>query len=152
MSRIRSKLTYANVMATLAVFIALGGGTTAVALSGTNTVFTDDIANDTQPAGGGNPKGGLAAVDLRPNSVGSSEVTNGSLGTGDLAAAARGARAYAHVASNGDLAAGATTSPMGQTKASPSSFRRPAISLQGQDALRCGRFTPWWMDFAHRAA
>src|SRR5262245_13413008 len=83
MRRIRSHLTYANVMATVAVFIALGGGTTAVALSGTNTVFTDDIANDTQPAGGGNPAGGLAAVDLRPNSVGSSEVADFSLSNQD---------------------------------------------------------------------
>ena len=41
--RLRSKLTYANVMATLAVFIALGGGTTAVALSGSNTVQSDDL-------------------------------------------------------------------------------------------------------------
>ena len=51
MRRIRSHLSYANVMATLAVFLVVSGGT-AVALNGSNTVFTDDIANDTQPAGG----------------------------------------------------------------------------------------------------
>jgi hypothetical protein len=83
MRRIRSHLTYANVMATIAVFLVLGGGS-AVALSGSNTVFTDDIANDTQPASGGNPAGGLVAPDLRPGSVASSEVANGSLNDEDV--------------------------------------------------------------------
>jgi hypothetical protein len=81
--RIRSHLTYANVMATIAVFLVLSGGT-AVALNGSNTVFTDDIANDTQPAAGGNPAGGLQAADLRPGSVASSEVANGSLNDEDV--------------------------------------------------------------------
>jgi hypothetical protein len=44
MRRIRQHLTYANVMATIAVFLVLSGGT-AVALSGRNTVFSDDIVN-----------------------------------------------------------------------------------------------------------
>jgi hypothetical protein len=44
MRRIRSHLTYANVIATLALFLALGGGT-AVALTGSNTVFSDDIVD-----------------------------------------------------------------------------------------------------------
>lgn len=43
MAKLRSKLTYANVMATIAVFGVLGGGS-AFALSGHNTVFSDDIA------------------------------------------------------------------------------------------------------------
>jgi hypothetical protein len=80
---LRSHLTYANVMVTILAFIVLTGGT-AVALSGSNTVFTDDIANDTQPASGGNPAGGLVAADLRPNSVGSSEAANNSLTGADV--------------------------------------------------------------------
>ena len=83
MRPIRRHLTFANVASAIALFVALGGGT-AMALSGSNTVFTDDIANDTQPASGGNPAGGLVAADLRPSSVGSSEVANNSLGLGDL--------------------------------------------------------------------
>jgi hypothetical protein len=85
---LRSHLTYANVMVTILAFIVLGGGS-AVALSGSNTVFSDDLVdnqvfsadvrNDTLSGGG------LAAPDLRTNSVGSSEVSNGSLGTGELA-------------------------------------------------------------------
>jgi hypothetical protein len=83
MGRIRRHLTFANVASAIALFVAVSGGT-AVALNGSNTVFTDDVANDTQPAGGGNPAGGLAAADLRPNSVGTSEVQNGSIGPADV--------------------------------------------------------------------
>jgi hypothetical protein len=43
LARIRSRLTYSNVLVTVLVFLVLGGGS-AVALSGTNTVFSDDIA------------------------------------------------------------------------------------------------------------
>jgi hypothetical protein len=84
---------FANVMVTILAFIVLGGGS-AVALSGSNTVFSDDIVdnqvfsadvrNDTLGTGG------LAASDLRPGSVGSSEVANGSLASGDLAPGAVG--------------------------------------------------------------
>jgi hypothetical protein len=67
-----------NLVGYIALFFALSTGS-AVALSGSNTVFTDDIANDTVPAGGGNPAGGLVAADLRPSSVGTSEVANGTV-------------------------------------------------------------------------
>jgi len=93
--RLRSHLTFANVASAIALFVALGGGT-AVALNGSNTVFSDDLVdnqvfsadvrNDTLSSGG------LTAPDLRANSVGSSEVTNGSLGTGELSHAIPAAR------------------------------------------------------------
>ena len=42
--RIKPKLTYANVVATLAMFVAVAGGTTAIALTaGKNTVTTKSI-------------------------------------------------------------------------------------------------------------
>jgi hypothetical protein len=44
MRRIRRHLTYANVISTLCLFLVLGGGT-AVALDGSNTVFSDDIVD-----------------------------------------------------------------------------------------------------------
>jgi hypothetical protein len=54
-------------------------------LSGSNTVFTDDIVNNAvwskDVRDDALTGGGLAAADLRPNSVGGSEVRNGSLGT-----------------------------------------------------------------------
>ena len=80
---LRSHLTYANVMVTVLAFIVLTGGT-AVALNGSNTVFTDDIANDnfTSPTEG---QGGLVAADLRANSVAASEVLNRSLGQAEFA-------------------------------------------------------------------
>ena len=43
-SGLPSRLSYANVVATLALFFALTGGT-AVALTGSNTVVSDDIRN-----------------------------------------------------------------------------------------------------------
>jgi hypothetical protein len=76
----------AMVIALIALFVSLGG--TAAALNGSNTVFSDDITdNQVYSADVRNDAlsgGGLAAVDLRANSVGSSEVINGSLGTGEL--------------------------------------------------------------------
>jgi hypothetical protein len=45
----------------------------------------------------------LGAGDLAPSSVGTSEVANGSIGSDDLAPAAFGARAYGHVGSAGSL-------------------------------------------------
>ena len=79
---IRAHLTYANVIATLALFLVLSGGT-AVALKGSNTVFSDDIVdNQVGSADVRNDSlsgGGLTAADLRPDSVGSSEVKQDSL-------------------------------------------------------------------------
>jgi hypothetical protein len=74
--KLRPRSVY-DVFAVLALFVALGG-TSAVALTGSNTVFSDDIANDNfnSPTEG---QGGLVAADLRAGSVASSEVANGSL-------------------------------------------------------------------------
>src|SRR3954447_6904612 len=72
--RIRSHLTYANVMASLAVFLVLSGGT-AIALDGSNTVFSDDIVD-----------GEVKTADLAGNSVGSNKINNGAVATADLGA------------------------------------------------------------------
>src|SRR5262245_51202866 len=94
MRAIRSRLTYANVVATLALVIAVGGGAAYAA----NTVFSSDIVdgqvkiadvgqgavatsevlNDTATGGG------LTAADLRSGSVGTAEVANNSLRGEDL--------------------------------------------------------------------
>jgi len=70
--RIRSHVTYANVMATIAVFLVLSGGT-AVALTGSNTVFTDDIVN-----------GEVKAADIGSNAVGSSKIVDGGVQSADI--------------------------------------------------------------------
>ena len=69
---IRSHLTYANVMATLAVFLVLSGGT-AIALDGSNTVFSDDIVD-----------GEVKAPDLAGNSVRTGKIQDGQVTTLDL--------------------------------------------------------------------
>jgi hypothetical protein len=78
----RRRPSHATVVAYLALFVALGG-TSAVALSGSNTVFSDDIANDNfnSPTEG---QGGLVASDLRAGSVTGSEVADSSLTGNDV--------------------------------------------------------------------
>jgi hypothetical protein len=87
LSRIRSHLTYANVIATLSLFLVLSGGT-AVALTGSNTVFSDDIVdNQVKSADVRNDTltgGGLRAADLAPGSVAGSEAKNDSLTGSDV--------------------------------------------------------------------
>ncbi len=65
--RIGARVTYANVVSTLALFLAVGGGT-AIALSGSNSVFSDDIAPHQVRSG-----------DIAPGAVGSGKVEDGSL-------------------------------------------------------------------------
>jgi hypothetical protein len=87
MRPIRRHLTFANVASFLALFIVLTGGT-AVALSGSNTVFSDDIVNNQVRSADVRDEtlsaGGLVAADLQPGSVGSSEVIDNSLGSLDV--------------------------------------------------------------------
>jgi hypothetical protein len=82
--RILSHLTYANVAATLALVIAIGGGSAYAANTVfssdivDNQVFSADVRDDTLTGGG------LAAADLGGGSVGSSEVLNNSLTGADI--------------------------------------------------------------------
>jgi hypothetical protein len=89
---IGSRLTYANVMATIAVFLVLSGGT-AVALSGSNTVFSDDIVNGEVKADdiGSNAvrsgkiiDGGVQSVDILDGAVGSPDILDGAVGNNDV--------------------------------------------------------------------
>src|SRR5687768_18167288 len=77
MGPIRRHLTYSNVMATLAVFLVISGGT-AVALSGSNTVQSDDLGPGAQ----------VTAPDVAANAVNGSDVVNGSIAGADIAASA----------------------------------------------------------------
>ena len=70
---IRSHLTYANVMATLAVFLVLGGGT-AVALSGHNTVQSDDLGPGAQ----------VKAADVANNAVNGANIADNSVTGNDV--------------------------------------------------------------------
>ena len=72
--RLRSHLTYANVISTLCLFLLLGGGS-AVALSGTNTVQSDDLGPGSQVtapdvAALGAANGAKSRKQLRPRTRG----------------------------------------------------------------------------------
>jgi cysteine-rich repeat protein len=71
--RLRSHVTYANVMATIAVFLVLGGGS-AVALNGSNTVQSDDLGPGAQ----------VKAADVAANAVNGSKVVDNSLTGADI--------------------------------------------------------------------
>jgi hypothetical protein len=72
---IRPRLTYANVVATLALVLAIGGGTVYAAVKlGKNDVKSKNIA-----------KGAAKGSDLGKNAVTSPKVKDGSLGLADLA-------------------------------------------------------------------
>ncbi len=73
MRRIRDRLTYANVISTLALFLVLTGGT-AVALSGSNTVQSDDLGPGSQ----------VTAPDVAANAVNGTDVVNNSLTGSDV--------------------------------------------------------------------
>jgi hypothetical protein len=79
MRRIRCHLTYANVMATLAVFIVLGGGAYAAAKIGSS-----DIARNA-----------IKSKHIHENAVKSKHVKDNQIRVQDLAAQAKGARAFA---------------------------------------------------------
>jgi hypothetical protein len=72
---LRSRLTYANVMATVAVFIALGGASYAALKLPKNSVGSKQLK-----------PGAVKPGDLAKNSVSSPKVANGSLHREDLAA------------------------------------------------------------------
>jgi len=73
MRRIRSHLSYANVISTLCLFLLLTGGT-AVALNGSNTVQSDDLGPGTQ----------VRAPDVADNAVRGPDVLNESLTGQDI--------------------------------------------------------------------
>jgi hypothetical protein len=76
MWKIRSKLSFANVMSVIAVFIALGGGAYAVTKAPKNSVTSTSIKN-----------GGVKTKDLAKNAVVSSKIKNGQVSSGDVAPA-----------------------------------------------------------------
>src|SRR3954470_11383676 len=80
MSKLRSRLTYANVIATLALFLALGGtGYAALKL----------------------PKNSVGSKQIKKNAVTSTKVKNGSLKKGDFAAGQLPAGAVGPAGRNG---------------------------------------------------
>ena len=121
--QLRGHLTYANVMATIAVFLALGGvGAYAANTVGSSDVIDDsllsqdikgkpgtsttaaengsltgaDISGQAANAAVGQPfvDGSLTGADIKKSSLTGADIQNGSIGSGKLASSALGARAY----------------------------------------------------------
>lgn len=82
MRQIRMRLTYGNVVGTLALFIALGGTSYAVTQLPRNSVGAAQLRASS-----------VGKSELRRDAVRSKAVRNGSLAASDLSAAARGALA-----------------------------------------------------------
>lgn len=73
LARLRGRLTYGNVMATVAVFIALGGTSYAVTQLPRDSVGASQIRENA-----------VGASEVRSNAIRSGEVRNGSLRLADL--------------------------------------------------------------------
>lgn len=123
---LRSRLTYANVVATLALFLAIGGGTVYAALQlSKNSVKSKNIA-----------KGAVKKSDLGKDAVTSPKVKDGAITAGDLAAGVLAADV------TGSATAGPkggvntdTTSPLplsGTTSFTPQAGEVAAIAAEGR--------------------
>jgi hypothetical protein len=83
-NRLRKRLTYGNVTATIAVFLAMSGAAVAVTTAPKNSVTSASIKDGevkTPDVRGG----AVTAAKIRANSVGSGKVVDSSLGASDLA-------------------------------------------------------------------
>src|SRR4051794_10742302 len=95
LSRVRPRLTFANVTSLLALFIALGGAGAYAA----NTVFSSDIVD-----------GEVKNPDLATAAVTSGKINDGSVSNADLATAAvTSGKINDGSVANGDLGANAVT-------------------------------------------
>ena len=81
--RLRRRLTYANVMATLAMFVALGGGAYAVATIGARDIKKNAVRSKHIK------RANVKRSDLRANAVNSAKVADGSLKLADVADVSR---------------------------------------------------------------
>jgi hypothetical protein len=79
LARVRSHLTYSNVMSTIACFGVLAGGTAYAA----NTIGSDDVINDSLLSEDVK-NGALRGVDVAPDTIGSTRVVDESLQGADV--------------------------------------------------------------------
>jgi hypothetical protein len=89
LNRLRSHLTYANVMVTILAFIVLGGGATALAsylVSSNGQVGPDTISGHHPPSGD--------HANIIAASINGQDIQTASIGTAKLNSNAQGARAY----------------------------------------------------------
>ena len=83
LQQLRSRLTYANVISTLCLFLLLGGGT-AVALNGSNTVQSDDLGPGAQVKAADIAGNAVQSADVINNGLTGADIRNQSLGTAEF--------------------------------------------------------------------
>ncbi len=91
LTRMRKRLSYANVMASAAVFIALGG--VGYAAAAKNSVISTSIKNG-QVKNLDLANNAVTAAKIRDGNVGSADIADASVARSDLAAGVAGLRAY----------------------------------------------------------
>jgi hypothetical protein len=85
MNKLINALNYANVMATVAIFLALGGAAFAVTKAAKNSVTSASIKNGAVK-GKDVKDNSLVGADLAANAVESTKIADGSVGAADLTA------------------------------------------------------------------
>jgi hypothetical protein len=123
MHRISGKVTYANVMATIAVFIALGGvGYAAVKLP-KNSVGAKQIKNNS-----------ITGAKIKDGAVTGEKIASGSLGTVPNATTAKSAE----TAKSADTAKSAETAKSATTAISANSAKSAATATSADDSQALG--------------
>jgi hypothetical protein len=143
MKSVRKRLTYANVMSSLALFLVIAGGTAfAAAKLGKNTVGTKQLKNNAVTAakikngavtGGKLAAGAVGASQLGPGSVDESKLANGAVGGAKLANGAVGGSQLADGAvGTSKIANGAVTGA--QINAGTTPFSQVVARVRGAGA------------------
>jgi hypothetical protein len=128
LSHIRGRLTYANVIATLALFAALGTGGAYAAATITGADVVDESLTGADVKGSPSVNGTLTGYDIQNASIGTVELTSGAVATGKLAAnAVTGAK----VADGSLTGADIDQSTLTQVMHGQSLFARQVIPMTG---------------------
>ncbi len=138
MKTIRSKLTYANVMATIAVFIAIGGSAYAATQLKKNSVGTKQIKNQA-----------VTAAKIKNGAITGAQVKNGSLTGTQINASTLGSVPSATTAThavNAGSSTSATHADSATTAATAEAITPPeAMNLVGEPGEPS--FGPGWENF-----
>jgi len=125
--RVRERLTYANVMATLALFVALGGAGYAAVKLPRNSVGPKQIKEDAVKASEQAPNS-VAGGNLIDESVGGDDVAEGAIGSSELANGAVGGDDIGDgIIGSSEIANGGVTSEdLGGSSVTASKLNAPA--------------------------
>jgi hypothetical protein len=137
MHRLRGKLTYANVMATIALFIALGGASYAAVKLPKNSVGTKQIKNKSI-TGAKIATGAITGGKIAPRSIGGPALNLSSIGTVPSAAQATNA---AH-ATSADTATRAATAERAEAVPPPEALHVVTNFEPGCSATATGTLGP----------